>query len=114
MNVDRRELDAVDALANHHRREIIYLVGLQPCSISYLAQVCDLSLPAIHKHIKILEAAGMVTRRSVGQTNVLTLHHPFDPLQLRVRVTQILGRTIQRSQTDLHRAQCRSSSCRVG
>ncbi len=75
MNIDRHELDAVfDALANHHRREIVHLLGLQPCSISYLAQVRNLSLPAIHKHIKILEAAGMVTRRKVRQTNVLTLN----------------------------------------
>ena len=75
MSVDKRELDAIfDALANHHRREIVYLLGLQPCSISYLAQTRDLSLPAIHKHIKILEAAGMISRRKIGQTNVLTLN----------------------------------------
>jgi DNA-binding transcriptional ArsR family regulator len=42
--------------------------------------VRNLSLPAIHKHVKILEAAGMVTRRKVRQTNVLTLN----PASLRV------------------------------
>ena len=62
------------ALANKHRREIIYLLSLQPCSISKLAFLRNLSLPAIHKHIDILEKGGMITRRKVGQTNFLTLN----------------------------------------
>jgi predicted transcriptional regulator len=44
------------ALANEHRREIIYSLGLQPSSISRLASLRGLSLPAIHKHITVLEA----------------------------------------------------------
>jgi DNA-binding transcriptional ArsR family regulator len=68
------DLDSVfEALANRHRREIVYILSLQPCSISKLAFLRNLSLPAIHKHIKILEKGGMVTRRKIGQTNFLTL-----------------------------------------
>ena len=33
-----------------------------------------LSLPAIHKHIKILEKAGMIVRMKIGRTNFLTLN----------------------------------------
>ncbi len=33
-----------------------------------------LSLPAIHKHIKVLEKAGMITRKKIGRTNILTLN----------------------------------------
>ena len=62
-----------EALANAHRREIIYVLGLQPYSIHHLAKMRSLSLPAIHKHIKILESAGMVKRRKIGRTNFLTL-----------------------------------------
>lgn len=62
-----------EALANRHRREIVRAVGLQPQSISQLAQMRDLSLPAIHKHITVLEGAGLVTRRKLGRTNFLTL-----------------------------------------
>ncbi len=70
-----QDLNAVfDALANEHRREIIYVLGLQPCSISQLAEMRGLSLPAIHKHIKMLENAGMVTRKKMGRTNFLTLN----------------------------------------
>ena len=61
------------ALANRHRREIIYALALQPHSISQLADLRGLSLPAIHKHITILEDAGMVTRRKAGRSNHLAL-----------------------------------------
>ena len=70
-----QDLDNVfEALANKHRREIIYVLSLQPCSISKLAFLRHLSLPAIHKHIEVLEKGGMVTRRKIGQTNFLTLN----------------------------------------
>src|SRR5690348_6833879 len=68
-------LDSVlEALANPHRREIVYVLGLQPCAISQLARMRGLSLPAIHKHIKILENAGLVSRRKTGRTTHLILN----------------------------------------
>lgn len=67
-------LDGVfGALANEHRREIIRALSLQPRSISELASQRGLSLPAIHKHIRVLEASGMVSRRKVGRTNYLAI-----------------------------------------
>ena len=70
-----QDLDTVfEALANKHRREFIYVLGLQPCSISQLASMRGLSLPAIHKHIKILENAGMIRRNKIGRINFLTLN----------------------------------------
>ena len=66
--------DVFEALANKHRREIVYILSLQPFSISKLAFLRNLSLPAIHKHIEILEKGGLVTRRKIGQTNFLTLN----------------------------------------
>lgn len=81
---DSQDLDIIfTALANKHRREIIYVLGLQPCSISQLAEMRDLSLPAIYKHIKLLEQAGMIKRRKIGRTNVLTLNrHSLRGLQV--------------------------------
>lgn len=71
------ETDALDvlfsALASRHRREIIHALALQPHTISQLASMRDLSLPAIHKHIVILEDAGLVTRRKAGRTTHLAL-----------------------------------------
>ena len=68
-----------DALANEHRRRIIHALALQPRSISQLAALRDLSLPAIHKHIRVLEEAGMVRRRKIGRTNFLALER--EPLR---------------------------------
>ena len=34
----------------------------------------SLSLPAIHKHIKILENADMIIRKKIGRTNFLALN----------------------------------------
>jgi DNA-binding transcriptional ArsR family regulator len=71
----QNELDLIfEALGNEHRRAIIFALSLQPYPIHKLAQMRELSLPAIHKHIKILESAGLVTRKKVGRMHVLTLN----------------------------------------
>ena len=89
---DLQDLDHVfEALANKHRREIIYVLSLQPCSISKLAFLRNLSLPAIHKHIEVLEKGGIVTRRKIGQTNFLTLNraalHGLQDWLMRINIT---------------------------
>jgi len=74
-NDEVSDLDVIFiALANQHRRAIVYALGLQPYSISQLAEMRSLSLPAIHKHIKILEDAQLIVRRKIGRTNYLTLN----------------------------------------
>jgi DNA-binding transcriptional ArsR family regulator len=71
-----------EALANHHRREIVCALGLQPRSISRLASRQGLSLPAIHKHIRVLQDAELVIRWKVGRTNYLALNRaPLRGLQ---------------------------------
>ena len=72
---NQQDLDKLfEAFANKHRREIIYLLSLQPYSISYLASIRNLSLPAIHKHIKILVNAHLIIRKKIGRTNFLALN----------------------------------------
>jgi len=72
---DPQSLDkAFEALANRHRREIIYVLSLHPCSISQLASLRGLSLPAIHKHIKVLEKGDMIIRKKIGRINFLALN----------------------------------------
>lgn len=74
--------DIFEALANKHRREIIYVLSLQPASISQLAAMRGLSLPAIHKHIEILEKGDMIIRKKIGRTNFLALNrHGLRALQ---------------------------------
>jgi DNA-binding transcriptional ArsR family regulator len=52
---------------------MVRLVGLQPYSISRLAKIRGLSLPAINKHVRVLVDAAIVRRRKLGRTTFLTL-----------------------------------------
>ena len=68
------DLDRVfAALANRHRREMVQLLALQPYSISRLAALRGLSLPAINKHVGVLLDAGVIQRRKIGRTTFLAL-----------------------------------------
>ena len=53
---------------------MVYALGMQPYAISQLAQQCGLSLTAIHRHITILENAGLVIHRKIGRTHFLSLN----------------------------------------
>lgn len=77
MNIpyDSAQLDNVlDALANQKRRGILHDLSLQPGTVSRLARDLDLSLPAIHKHIRILESADLIIRKKSGRTNFVALN----------------------------------------
>jgi DNA-binding transcriptional ArsR family regulator len=80
---DDSALDRIlEAVANPHRRDILRVLGLQPCAISQLARMRGLSLPAIHKHVKVLDEAGLITRRKLGRTTYLALNRrPLAQLQ---------------------------------
>ena len=50
------------ALANSTRRAILARLAEGEANVNDLAEPFDLTLPAISKHIKVLERAGLVTR----------------------------------------------------
>jgi DNA-binding transcriptional ArsR family regulator len=78
MNIpyDSPQLDTVlDALANQKRRGIIHDLSLHPYSVGQLARHQELSLPAIHKHIRTLEHAQLIIRRKTGRTNFVALNN---------------------------------------
>ena len=82
MSADLGLDDVFEALANTHRRAVMHALSLRPHSISQLASIQGLSLPAIHKHIRVLEEAGMVIRKKAGRTNFLALNRkPLRDLQ---------------------------------
>ena len=78
-----RELDGLfAALANAHRREIVRFLGQQPAAIHQLAAMRGLSLPAINKHLGVLDGVGLIKRHKRGRTTSLTLDPaPLDLLQ---------------------------------
>jgi DNA-binding transcriptional ArsR family regulator len=55
------------ALADPTRRAILARLALGETSVSDLAQPFDMSLPAVSKHLKVLERAGLVARGREAQ-----------------------------------------------
>lgn len=55
------------ALADPTRRAILARLALSETSVLKLAEPFDMSLPAISKHLKVLERAGLITRTRDAQ-----------------------------------------------
>src|SRR6187200_995398 len=55
------------ALADPTRRAILARLALGETSVSELAKPFDISLPAVSRHLKVLEAAGLITRGREAQ-----------------------------------------------
>ena len=53
---------AFAALADPTRRAILARLALGEASVTELAEPFDMSLPAISKHLKVLEQAGMIAQ----------------------------------------------------
>jgi len=57
------DLDAIfSALADPTRRDMLGRLAKGDCSVGELAAPFEMSQPAISKHLKVLERAGLVTR----------------------------------------------------
>jgi DNA-binding transcriptional ArsR family regulator len=55
------------ALADPTRRAILARLALGETSVSELAEPFEMSLPAVSKHLKVLENAGLITRSREAQ-----------------------------------------------
>jgi DNA-binding transcriptional ArsR family regulator len=55
------------ALADPTRRAILARLALGETSVTELAEPFDISLPAISKHLKVLEHAGLISRSREAQ-----------------------------------------------
>jgi DNA-binding transcriptional ArsR family regulator len=61
-------LDATfQALADPTRRSMVERLSLGPASVSELARPYAMSLPAVHQHLAVLEACGLVASQKVGR-----------------------------------------------
>lgn len=72
MDEDRLS-DTFAALANKTRRSILDRLAVGEASVNELAEPFDLTLPAISKHIKVLERAGLVVRSRRAQYRPCTI-----------------------------------------
>jgi DNA-binding transcriptional ArsR family regulator len=55
------------ALADPTRRAILARLALGETSVTELAEPFDISLPAVSKHLKVLERAGLIARGRAAQ-----------------------------------------------
>jgi len=70
VNYRPRDLDRVFAtLADPTRRAILARLAQQEClSVSALAEPFSIKLPAVMKHLDVLDDAGLITRSKQGRT----------------------------------------------
>jgi DNA-binding transcriptional ArsR family regulator len=67
-------LDSIfSALADPTRRDMLELLARAECCVTELAKPFSISLPAISKHLRVLEKAGLVKRERDGRVHRLSL-----------------------------------------
>ena len=73
--------DTLVALADDTRRSILKRLASGDARVTEVAAPFDISLNSVSKHIRILERAGLVSRRVAGRDHFLSLERgPFDEL----------------------------------
>jgi DNA-binding transcriptional ArsR family regulator len=55
------------ALADPTRRAILDRLASGECSVTELAEPFEMSMPAVSKHLRVLEQAGLIARRREAQ-----------------------------------------------
>ena len=74
MRSEKSPLDRVfSALADPLRRDVLSRLEHGPLTVSALAAPYPISLPAVSRHVKLLERAGLIHRRVNGPTHHLSL-----------------------------------------
>jgi len=58
------------ALADPTRRAILARLSEGHATVGELAEPFDMSLPAVSKHLKVLQQAGLIERRRDGRTQI--------------------------------------------
>lgn len=68
------QLDLIfHALSGRTRRALLARLALGPAMVTELAEPFDMSLPAVSKHLKVLERAGLVVRAVDGRIHRCSL-----------------------------------------
>lgn len=74
MRPSPEQLDATYAALSHpKRRSMLESLSFRPETVGSLAKEHGVSLPAMHKHVRILEESGLILRKKVGRTNFVAI-----------------------------------------
>jgi DNA-binding transcriptional ArsR family regulator len=69
-----KQLDEVlGALSDPTRRAMVARLAEGEASVSQLAEPLTMSLPAVLKHVRVLESAGLLRHRKEGRARICTL-----------------------------------------
>ena len=66
-------MNALDALGSPVRRDILVALREGPLSVGALAERFPVSRPAVSRHLKVLESAGLVAQSERGTTNLYSV-----------------------------------------
>ena len=67
---------ALAAVAHPVRRDLLARVRERPARVTELAAGFDISLPAVSRHLRVLEHAGLVTRSIEGRDHFIAASEP--------------------------------------
>lgn len=65
--------DPFEALGNAQRRAIVLMLASRPRSVQELADELPISRPAVSRHLRVLDGAGLVDARDAGARRVYRL-----------------------------------------
>mgnify|MGYP003779291615 CR=1 FL=1 len=65
--------DVFQALADPTRRAVLARLGKGPASISDLARPFDMALPSFMKHVRFLEASGLIRTEKQGRVRTCAI-----------------------------------------
>ena len=75
-------MDAFQAIADPSRRQILRLLSRNTMTINAIADNFDMSRPAVSKHVKALDSAGLISIQNIGKERYCILRQDgFDELQ---------------------------------
>lgn len=75
---DRQSIDfdrLFQALADPYRRGFIVHLARGPASVKELAEPADVQMPAVLKHLRMLEDSGIVVSQKVGRVRTYRMNH---------------------------------------
>ena len=72
-NIEVTPMHAFDALGNPVRREILRNLQSSPLAVGELAARFPVSRPAISRHLRVLEDAGLVDHRQRGAASIYAI-----------------------------------------
>ncbi len=72
-----KRLDALDALGNEYRRQIVELLARKPRSVQEIADRLPISRPAVSRHLRVLNGAGLVTDEQIGTRRLYRLERGY-------------------------------------